>query len=163
MKTLLSDQSKFSFIRALGDPRLRPQCIWVSKPGQVCPNDVAMASRNLASSALSALSNVSRPTRRTISGIVRFLLCEVCRVYESRCPEIVRRLGEQSQLSRPLVFCGNPLYLYLGMDRGPSQSRHATPKGVTFICSSSQAYIEISYVSPNEQTTIARKGSMTPN
>ncbi|KAF4772573.1 hypothetical protein HAV15_012197 [Penicillium sp. str.  len=30
------------------------------------------------------------------------------------------------------------------MDRGPSQSRHATPKGVTFICSSSQAYIEIS-------------------
>ena len=120
-----------------------------------------MGSRNLASIELFTLrSNVSRPTRRTILRIVRLLLCEVCRVYESRCLEIARRLGEQSQLSRPLVFCGNPLYLYVGMDRGPSQSRHAIPKGVPFICSFSQAYMEISYVSPNEQTTIAGKGSI---
>jgi hypothetical protein len=144
MTTLLSDQSKITFIRALGDPRLRPQCIWVSEAGQICPNDVAMDSRDLASSELFALrANISRPTRRTISRIVRFLLCEVCRVHETRCPGIVRRLGETSQLSRLLVSRGSRLYLYLGRDRAPSRSQHATPKRVPSTRSSN--YIEISY------------------
>lgn len=119
MTTLLSDQSKMSFIVAIGDPRLRPQCIWVSGAGQVCPKDVSMDSRNLASSEIFAMEcNLSRPTRKNISRIARFLLCEDCRVYETRYPEIVRRLDEKSQSLCPLFHYGNQLF-YLGRNRLP--------------------------------------------
>jgi hypothetical protein len=114
MTSLLPDKIKLSFIRAIGDPRLRPQCIWVSENGQVCPNDVSMDSRNLASTELSALQgNISIPTRKNISRIASFLLCEDCKVHEILCPEIVRRLGEKYQQPRRSLFpCYSRLYHY---------------------------------------------------
>ena len=146
MTTLLSDRSEVSFIGAIGDPRLRPQCIWVSGAGQVCRNDVSMDSRNLASSEIFALgANISRPTLKNISRIARFLLCEDCRVYETRYPEIVRRLGEKPQLSIPLFLNGNRLCPYVAKKQAPRQSQHTAPKRrVPFICSTGQSYIGIS-------------------
>jgi hypothetical protein len=63
-----------------------------------------MDSRNLASTELLVLGdNILKTTRKNISKIASFLLCEDCKVHEIQCPEIVD--GSVKNISSHAAYC----------------------------------------------------------